>query len=310
MIDMKDQQFGLLTAKEFLRMEKGKGAIWRCECSCGGEKEVPAQYLRNGHTRSCGCLVKEIRARGNIKDQRFGLLVAEEFKYFDEKKKAYWEFACDCGNKKVLSLASVKWGRVRSCGCLQMRHITELNRQDITDERFDRLRALWPTEERDESGSIIWMCVCDCGNEVKHSVNKLRSGRIHSCGCMYRETRKECSSHRRDLKDETAISALLVAKTIRRNNTSGYTGVYRDKKHERWQAYISVKKKRYYLGSYEAIEEAAAARSFAEEKLHDPIILQYYENLTPAKREMFFSYLKGKERNGDLTEDGPRIVQE
>ena len=89
MIDMKDQQFGLLTAKEFLRMEKGKGAIWRCECSCGGEKEVPAQYLRNGHTRSCGCLVKEIRARGNIKDQRFGLLVAEEFKYFDEKKRAY-----------------------------------------------------------------------------------------------------------------------------------------------------------------------------------------------------------------------------
>ena len=154
--------FGRLTAKEIVCVDKRKGVIWRCECSCGGEKEVPAAYLLNKKTQSGGCITKEIQEQSMIKGQRFGLLEAIRFDHTDEKKRTYWLFQCECGNQKVLPVNSVKWSGVRSCGCLAEKHITELNRQDITNERFDRLVAIRPTDQRDASGSVIWECKCDC----------------------------------------------------------------------------------------------------------------------------------------------------
>lgn len=71
-MDLTNQKFGRLTAKEIVRTVPGKGNIWRCECECCGEKEVPAAYLRNGHTRSCGCLNKEREERLDITGQRWG----------------------------------------------------------------------------------------------------------------------------------------------------------------------------------------------------------------------------------------------
>lgn len=29
---------------------------WLCQCDCGNRKTVPGASLRNGNTRSCGCL--------------------------------------------------------------------------------------------------------------------------------------------------------------------------------------------------------------------------------------------------------------
>lgn len=43
--DITNQKFGRLTAKEIVRTIPGKGTIWRRECECGGEKEVPAAYF-------------------------------------------------------------------------------------------------------------------------------------------------------------------------------------------------------------------------------------------------------------------------
>lgn len=35
--------------------------MWKCICRCGKEVVVSGQYLRNGHTKSCGCLREELR---------------------------------------------------------------------------------------------------------------------------------------------------------------------------------------------------------------------------------------------------------
>lgn len=59
-LDLTDQSFDLLTAREIVGKDK-RGTLWRCECECGGEKIVPASYLRNGHTTSCGCRGKNVR---------------------------------------------------------------------------------------------------------------------------------------------------------------------------------------------------------------------------------------------------------
>lgn len=37
--------------------------MWLCKCDCGTVKEVNAQHLRNGWSKSCGCLRLEMKKR-------------------------------------------------------------------------------------------------------------------------------------------------------------------------------------------------------------------------------------------------------
>ena len=51
------------------------------------------------------------------------------------------------------------------------------------------------------------------------------------------------------------------------NNTSGATGVYLDKRRNKWQSSIRVDGKQLYLGQYSDFDEAARARKAAEREL-------------------------------------------
>lgn len=292
MKDISNQRFGRLVAIEPLRSEKGKGVIWRCACDCGGEIEVSASRLTAGKNKSCGCLKREVRESADIMGQRFGRLVAVRFDHVDEKRRTCYLFRCDCGNEKIMPAVAVKFQRVRSCGCLNLEHASSLNKQDVTGERFNRLTAVRPTDERDASGSVIWECLCDCGNTSFQTVNRLRSGRIHSCGCLYRETRSEVINFRKDLVDGTSLSAIASAKEARPNTSSGHAGVYLEKRTGRWQAYISFRKKKYRLGSYRNLSDAIKAREEAERRLHDPIVEELWERMTPNSQGKFLEYLK------------------
>lgn len=52
----------------------------------------------------------------------------------------------------------------------------------------------------------------------------------------------------------------------KKNNKSGVTGVYRDKRNGHWIAYIRESKKRRHLGSFEEKKDAIAARKEADIK--------------------------------------------
>lgn len=73
------QSFGRWTVTgPFYRAADGS-AFFPVECSCGSRKDVKLRYLRNGQSRSCGCLHKdELSARqtthGRSKDPRFKYL--------------------------------------------------------------------------------------------------------------------------------------------------------------------------------------------------------------------------------------------
>ena len=72
-IDLTGQRFGRLTVVgEGGRTQGRKSKKWRCVCDCGNESSVVAGNLKNGHTRSCGCLGDEQRARGPVKHGMFG----------------------------------------------------------------------------------------------------------------------------------------------------------------------------------------------------------------------------------------------
>lgn len=56
-----DTVFGRLTVIEETRTPGGRRAM-ACRCECGQMTTVPVGHLRSGHTKSCGCLHREVVA--------------------------------------------------------------------------------------------------------------------------------------------------------------------------------------------------------------------------------------------------------
>ena len=58
--DITGQRFGRLVVIRRNGISKDKRAKWLCKCDCGNEISVIGKSLRNGNTKSCGCLQKEL----------------------------------------------------------------------------------------------------------------------------------------------------------------------------------------------------------------------------------------------------------
>src|ERR1044072_3374380 len=57
LIDLTGQKFGKLTVIDKASLQRKKGVpLWEVLCECGNKSIVRGEYLRYGHTRSCGCL--------------------------------------------------------------------------------------------------------------------------------------------------------------------------------------------------------------------------------------------------------------
>lgn len=61
LIDLTGQKFGRLTVLERTGNSTDGKARWICECECGNVLVVQGNHLREGVTRSCGCLAIETR---------------------------------------------------------------------------------------------------------------------------------------------------------------------------------------------------------------------------------------------------------
>ena len=120
--DISGQKFNRLTVL-YRNGSSGEKAKWHCKCDCGNECDVIGQYLRNGHTKSCGCLQKERTAE-----------------------------------------------------------VAKKNALDLTNQHFSFLTAIKPTEQR-QGSSIIWECLCECGNTTYVAASDLVHSKTKSCGC-------------------------------------------------------------------------------------------------------------------------------
>lgn len=53
---MAGQECGYLTVLSLAASHPGGKVKWLCRCVCGNEVSVTGTHLRNGHTKSCGCM--------------------------------------------------------------------------------------------------------------------------------------------------------------------------------------------------------------------------------------------------------------
>lgn len=58
-IDETGKKYGKLRVLGYYGSCKNGGALFECECNCGGKVIVLGRYLRTGHTQSCGCLLNK-----------------------------------------------------------------------------------------------------------------------------------------------------------------------------------------------------------------------------------------------------------
>lgn len=139
LIDLTNKIFGKLIVikRDTTNTKEGKPK-WLCQCECGNIISVAGKDLRNGHTKSCGCLQKESVRNINYKDlteQNFGFLtVIKESPNRSPQGKILWTCKCNnCGKEKDILTNSLTSGKTISCGCITT-SIGEINIQKILQE--------------------------------------------------------------------------------------------------------------------------------------------------------------------------------
>lgn len=244
---------------------------WLCRCECGTERYVLERSLKHGGSFSCGCLRKERAYEAVAHDvlgKTFGDLTVVGKSKKRTKLGTYWTCLCSCGYTCEATASELVNGNKTHCGCKTVKNYATA---DITGQRFGRLVALYQTKKRDKKGSVIWHCRCDCGNEVEAPYNSLMYANQISCGCKQKEHMATLGKYLTHV-DGTSIDA-IKSKKVPTDNTTGYKGVYLVR--GKYMAKIVFRKKQYFLGTYDNIEDAAEARKEAEEVLFDGVAEHY-----------------------------------
>ena len=129
----KGDRFGRLVAIERDLDRAGQGRVyWKFLCDCGNIVSHSSHELKNGNTKSCGCLGLETSIKKmDAIHSKYEDLTGNKFELLTVLRQAtpeecihrpkgcrYWYCLCDCGNSHIASTSDLKMKKVKSCGCL------------------------------------------------------------------------------------------------------------------------------------------------------------------------------------------------
>jgi hypothetical protein len=121
----------------------------------------------------------------DITGHRYGRLVVldlpPERQYRRGRRRIYWRVRCDCGAESSVEATDLRSGHTKSCGCHKFSP-----KIDLTGQHFGRLVVLGDVG-RTTGKQVLWLCRCDCGNELIVWSWNLRSDHTQSCGCLQSE---------------------------------------------------------------------------------------------------------------------------
>lgn len=103
-------RFGKWTVIERSDKTDKKGNIYYlCRCDCGNTKEVRASKLKNGESKSCGCVWKK-----DVTGQKVKRLTFIKPTNGRKNREVVWECKCNCGNTCYRTISEAK--NIGSCG--------------------------------------------------------------------------------------------------------------------------------------------------------------------------------------------------
>ena len=278
---------------------------WHCKCDCGNEKDVRDCHLKSGKSTSCGCYSKELSSNQNLDNLiglQFGRLTVLERtdNYISPKGRhlTRWHCMCECGNEIDVPAHKLKSGHTKSCGCYKKDCTSKIHKRYNDYEIQEDYVIMYTSKgemflvDLDDFWKVREFCWCK--NNHGYLITRNKEGKIMLLSRFIKEHPIDMvvdHKHGSNTLNDNRKSNLRVATfeensyntTLRSNNTSGVTGVNWEKRRNKWQAYITVNKKRIYLGLFDNIEDAIRVRKEAESKFfgeysHDNSRLQATES--------------------------------
>lgn len=211
---------------------------------------------------------------------RFGRLLVTN-RADNRNKRTYWHCICDCGNECDVESYSLIHGITKSCGCLHKEIISKSHKkyneyyvcENIVFVKFSNCEEYFicDLEDWNELKQYCWsknpdgyaynvknsllfhrvVMNCQNGLEVDH-INGISNDDI-------------CDNRKSNLRVVTR-SQNNMNHSIRKDNTSGHTGVSWNKAKNKFEVEICVNGNRIKLGRFNNIEDAIKVREEAEIK--------------------------------------------
>jgi len=271
----------LLKEVERPKEMKTKGVYWQCQCQCEN-KTISVIFegrLSSGRTKSCGC--------SRIKDltnQLIGKLIPQY--YYKKDGETYWHCNCQCGNTCEVPVSKLT-GKVKklSCGCLRLERIKE-SYHKTNSFRYENniaygtmsngIEFIVDAEDVPKIQNICWY-LNKQGYVVSGDkrLNRIITGCENDKFVVDHWNRNPLDNRKSNLRIVTQHCNVLNS-SKRNDNTSGMTGVWFDKKNNKWCAEIKLNDKKYFIGRYGSKIEAIQKR-FEYECLLFDIYSPYYQ---------------------------------
>lgn len=169
--DLTGQKFGKLIVLG-LAFIKNHYTYWKCQCECGKECIKLGCSLVRGQTKSCGCSGKKNKFI-DLTNKKFGKLTVIKKDHSTAKGDVYWLCKCDCGNHKVVRGANLRYGKIKSCGCLK----------DLAGKTFGKLNVISKLAYDKNKKQALWLCKCTCGQEITLTTNQIKKNKDKFCSC-------------------------------------------------------------------------------------------------------------------------------
>lgn len=201
---------------------------WLCECTCKKHNRVVVigAGLRNGTTKSCGCLASELSRE---RAKKYNTYHEQDDYIVGETRTTDYEFYID---KKYYDLIHQYCWHKHQDGYLR----TCIGQKENGGNIYKLMHVMIMEAE----GHIF-----KNGEEVDHINGKPNDNRVENL---------RITTHAENMKNVK----------LPNNNTSGFKGVYYSKRERKWKAMIRVNKQQRHLGTFDTKEEAIIARQNAE----------------------------------------------
>ena len=234
-----------------------------------------------------------VMAEHGIPESRLIVVKQAEDKVLSNgQHRSQWLCMCTCCSENpkyiIVDTSSLKNGNTKSCGCLKQEKNREIlkkyNKYDLTGEygigwaSNKNIKFYFDLEDYNLIKDYCWYI-----SSTGYVVNKSTDGIIF----MHRlithcESNKDVDHINHVLTDnrKTNLRSCSTAQNainhiLNSNNTSGYSGVYWNKRKQKWNARVWINTKEVSLGHFNNKEDAIQARKQAEN--------EYYGEFVPIK---------------------------
>ena len=270
-IDLTNQRFGklMVISKE---NNIGEQTAWRCLCDCGNEVIVRGACLKNGSTKSCGCLRKDFNNLSGLKVGHLTILNrTDDKKQKNNKNIIRYRCLCDCGNYIIKYASKLKENIDNenfSCGCTN-KNINEYKREnDYIVGYTSKNKAFYlDIDDYDLIKEHCWNI--DANGYV---ISKINGKSIKMHRLILNAKKNEIVDHiNHNTSDNRKCNLRIVTHSQNMQNKTptsclNINGVYYEQETKKWRVYITKNKKRIYIGRFSSLEDAIDARIIAENK--------------------------------------------